>query len=62
MAGCCASQGSALLTQKQQLWVESLKTVYKLSPEPMLSVPTSTNRLRLKVYQAVTSSTFEVRR
>ena len=50
------------MTQKQQLWVESLKTVYKLSPEPMLSVPTSTNRLRLKVYQAVTSSTFEVLR
>ncbi len=55
-----SEQGSALLTQKQILWVESLKTVYKTSPEPVMHAPNSSNRLRVKVYGLVTSEAFEI--
>ncbi len=56
-----SNQGSALLTQKQVLWVESLKAVYKTMPAVMIQAPASQNWLRRRLYDLVVSTKFEVR-
>jgi hypothetical protein len=54
------SQGSALLSRQQSMWVESLQFVYRVTPGVVVEDDRNIRPWRLKLRAFVSSNKFEV--
>lgn len=54
------SQGSALLTEEQQMWVETMKMMLGTAPRRRMRKPPAKQRFRNKIYKIASSKSFEL--
>jgi hypothetical protein len=57
----CQTEGAALLSKAQALWVERQMYMLAMNPTKVIARPKRTSRFRNAVYNFITSRIFEVR-